>query len=172
VDDDWLLTFCAPSLHLFLFFVFLSYIQPPVAAGAVGVARRALDESIKYALERKTMGKPIAAHQAVAFMIADMATGVEAARLLTYKSAWLVDHGMKNTTFASMAKLFAAEHCLKTVNDAVQIFGGTGFNEDAGIAKLYRDARIYAIYEGTSQIQRLIISRDILQDPTLTAPFA
>ena len=93
--------------------------RPPVAAGAVGLGRRALDEALKYSLERKTMGKPIAAHQAVAFMLADMAAGLEAARLLTHKSAWLNDHGMKNTHLASMAKLFAAEHANKCAADAV-----------------------------------------------------
>jgi acyl-CoA dehydrogenase len=102
--------------------------RPPVAAGAVGLGRRALEEALKYSLERKTMGKPIAAHQAVGFMLADMATGLEAARLLTYKSAWMVDHGMKNTAFASMAKMFAADHANKCATDAVQIFGGNGFN--------------------------------------------
>ena len=146
------------------------FTRPPVAAGAVGLARRALDEATKYALERKTMGKPIAQHQAVAFMLADMATGIEAARLLTYKSAWLIDNGHKNTTWASMAKLFASEHCNRVVYDAVQVFGGAGFNEDYPVAKLMRDARIYSIYEGTSQIQRLIVSRDILTDPTLITP--
>ena len=92
--------------------------RPPVAAGAVGLGRRALDEAMRYALQRKTMGKPIAAHQAVAFMLADMATGLEAARLLTYKSAWMVDHGQKNTAFASMAKLYAADHANKCATDA------------------------------------------------------
>jgi len=131
-----------------------------------------MDEALAYSLQRKTMGKAIAQHQAVAFMLADMATGIEAARLLTYKAAWMVDNGMRNTTWASMAKLFAAEHCQKVVNDAVQIFGGAGFNEDLGIAKLLRDARIFPIYEGTSQIQRLIISRDLLEAPEKTKPFA
>jgi acyl-CoA dehydrogenase len=93
--------------------------RPPVAAGAVGLGRRALDEALKYAMERKTMGKPIAAHQAVGFMLADMATGLEAARLLTYKSAWMVDHGLANTAFASMAKMFAADHANKCSTDAV-----------------------------------------------------
>jgi acyl-CoA dehydrogenase len=93
--------------------------RPPVAAGAVGLGRRALDEALKYSLERKTMGKPIAGHQAVAFMLADMAAGLEAARLLTYKSAWMVDHGLTNTAFASMAKMFAADHANKCATDAV-----------------------------------------------------
>jgi len=95
--------------------------RPPVAAGAVGLGRRALDEAIIYSLERKTMGKPIASHQAIGFMLADMATGLEAARLLTYKSAWMVDNGVKNTTFASMAKMFAADHANKCATDAVYV---------------------------------------------------
>lgn len=146
------------------------FTRPPVAAGAVGLARRAMDEAIKYSLERKTMGKAIAQHQAVAFMLADMATGIEAARMMTYKAAWMADHGIKNTTWASMAKLFAADHCNKVVYDAVQVFGGAGFNEDFPVAKLMRDARIYSIYEGTSQIQRLIVSRDILTEPDKLTP--
>jgi acyl-CoA dehydrogenase len=148
------------------------FTRPPVAIGAVGLARRAMDEAIAYSLQRKTMGKPIAQHQAVAFMIADMAAGIEAARLLTYKSAWLIDNGIRNTAWASMAKLFAAEHCNKVVSDAVQIFGGAGYNEDMPVAKLMRDAKIYQIYEGTSQIQRMIISRELLVDPSKTTPFA
>lgn len=146
------------------------FTRPPVAAGAVGLARRAMDEARSYALERKTMGKPIAMHQAVAFMLADMAIGIEAGRLMTYKSAWMVDNGKRNTHLASMAKCFAADHCNKTVADAVQVFGGNGFNSEYPVEKLMRDAKIYQIYEGTSQIQRLIVSRDILTDFDLTTP--
>ena len=144
--------------------------RPPVAAGAVGLARRAMDEAVAYSKERKTMGKPIAMHQAVAFMIADMAMGIESSRLLTYKAAWMVDSGERNTHLASMAKAFAADHCNKVVTDAVQIFGGNGFNTEYPVEKLMRDAKIYQIYEGTSQIQRLIISRDIIPNPELTTP--
>lgn len=135
--------------------------RPPVAAGAVGLSRRAMDEAIGYAKERKTMGTPIAFHQSVSNMIADMAINVEAARLLTYKSAYEVDHGRRNTLFASMAKCFAAETCNRTVADAVQVFGGNGYNTEYPVEKLMRDAKIYQIYEGTSQIQRLIIAREI-----------
>jgi len=134
--------------------------RPPVAAGAVGLARRAMDEAIGYALERKTMGVPIAHHQAVSFMIADMAIGVEAARGLVHKSAWEIDQGRRNTMFASMAKAFAGDHANKVVADAVQVFGGNGFNTEYPVEKLMRDAKIYQIYEGTSQIQRLIVSRE------------
>jgi acyl-CoA dehydrogenase len=148
------------------------FTRPPVASGAVGLARRATDEAIKYALERRTMGKPIAQHQAVAFMIADMAAGIEAARLLTYKAAWMADQGVRNTTFASMAKLLAADHANRCATDAVQIFGGSGFNEDMPVAKLMRDAKIFQLYEGTSQIQRLIISREVFTAPAITTPLA
>ena len=135
--------------------------RPPVASGAVGLARRAMDEAIAYATQRHTMGSPIAAHQAVSFMIAEMAMGVEASRLLTHKAAWEIDQGRKNTMYASMAKGFAADHCNKVCADAVQIFGGNGFNTEYPVEKLMRDAKIYQIYEGTSQIQRLIVSREI-----------
>ena len=143
-----------------------------MASGAVGLARRATDEALKYATERKTMGKVIAQHQAIAFMLADMVAGVEAARLLTYKAAYMHDAGVRNPYFASIAKLFAAEHANKCAADAVQIFGGAGFNEDMPVAKLMRDAKIFALYEGTSQIQRLIISRELLAAHTLTTPLA
>lgn len=144
--------------------------RPPVAIGAVGVARRAMDEAIKYALERKTMGKPIFDHQAVAFMIADMAAGIEMARLMTYKAACEIDAGRRNTLWASMAKGFAADHANKVCYDAIQIFGGMGFNTEAPVEKLYRDARIFSIYEGTSQIQRLIVSREIMANPSVLTP--
>ncbi|KAH9258754.1 hypothetical protein BASA81_003256, partial [Batrachochytrium salamandrivorans] len=139
--------------------------RPPVAIGAVGVARRALDETIQYALQRKTMGKVIFDHQAVAFMIADMASGIEMARLMTYKAACEIDAGRRNTMWASMAKGFAADHANKVCYDAIQIFGGMGFNTEAPVEKLYRDARIFSIYEGTSQIQKMIVSREIQTNP-------
>jgi len=144
--------------------------RPPVAAGAVGLARRAMDEAIAYSLERRTMGRPIAAHQAVAFKVAEMAMGIEAARLLTYKAAWMVDNGQKNTHVASMAKALAADHANKVTTEAVQIFGGAGFNTEYPVEKLFRDAKIYQIYEGTSEIQRLIISRDVYGNPSLVEP--
>merc|ERR550534_3541122 len=135
--------------------------RPPVAAGAVGLAQRALDEATKYALERKTMGKKIAEHQAVAFIFADMAIGVETARLIMQRSAWEVDQGRRNTYYASIAKAFAADVANKAATDAVQVFGGNGFNSDYPVEKLMRDAKIYQIYEGTAQIQRMIVSREL-----------
>jgi len=104
--------------------------RPLVAAAAVGLAQRCLDESTEYALTRNTMGKPIAEHQSIAFMLADMAINIEAARNLTWKSSWLRDEGQKNTYLASIAKAFAGEAANKAAQDAVQIFGGNGFNSE------------------------------------------
>jgi acyl-CoA dehydrogenase len=134
-----------------------------VAVAAVGVARRAMDEAVNYSQTRKTFGLPIAAHQAVAFMIADMAKDIEAARLLVYKSAWMIDRGERNTKFASFAKAFASDTVMKVTTDAVQIFGGYGYSSEYPVEKLMRDAKIYQIYEGTSQIQRIIISKEIFE---------
>ena len=136
--------------------------RPPVAMGAVGLAQRALDEATKYSTERKTMGKPICEHQAVAFMLADMAIGVETGRLMVYKSAHEVDNGRRNTYYASIAKAYCGDHANKAATDAVQIFGGNGFNTGYPVEKLMRDAKIYQIYEGTQQIQRVIISRFLI----------
>lgn len=138
--------------------------RPPVAAGAVGLAQRALDEALKYSLERKTFGVPIAQHQSVSNMLADMAIGVETARLAYLLSAWEIDQGRRNSYYASIAKLHASDVANKNASDAVQIFGGNGFNSEYPVEKLMRDAKIYQIYEGTSQIQRMIISRQVLDD--------
>ncbi|PHZ12478.1 acyl-CoA dehydrogenase NM domain-like protein [Rhizopus microsporus ATCC 52813] len=135
--------------------------RPLVAAGAVGLARRAMEEATKYSLERKTMGKPIFNHQAVAFMLADMIMNIEASRLMVYRSAWMRDQGQRNTWYASMAKAMASETANKCAADAVQIFGGNGFNTEYPVEKLMRDAKIFMIYEGTSQIQRLVVSRGL-----------
>ncbi len=137
--------------------------RPPVAAGAVGVARAAMEHAIRYAQERSTFGKPIAAHQAVNFMIAEMAMGIEASRLLVWQSAALADAGKRNTAQASMAKAFAADTAMRVTTDAVQLFGGYGFSSEYPVEKLMRDAKIYQIYEGTSQIQRMIIGREMFQ---------
>ncbi|KAM7281949.1 putative medium-chain specific acyl-CoA dehydrogenase, mitochondrial isoform X2 [Ixodes scapularis] len=133
-----------------------------VAAGATGVAQRALDEAVKYSLERKTFGAPICTHQAVQFMLADMAVGVEVSRLAWMRAAWETDQGRRNTYYASVAKSLASDVANKNATDAVQIFGGNGFNSEYPVEKLMRDAKIYQIYEGTSQIQRLIIGRELL----------
>ena len=137
--------------------------RPPVAAGAVGVAKAAMNHAMKYATERKTFGVPIAKHQAVSFMIAEMAMNIEAARLLVWKSAHEIDQGRRNTKFAAMAKAFAADMCNKVCTDAVQVFGGYGYSTEYPVEKLFRDSKIFKIYEGTSQIQRLIISKEIFE---------
>ncbi len=135
--------------------------RPPVAAAAVGVARRALDEATKYAMERKAFGKPIAVNQAISFMLADMAMNIEASEHLTRHAAWLIDQGKSNVKEAAMAKAFAADTVMKATTDAVQVFGGYGYSAEYPVEKLMRDAKIYQIYEGTSQIQRVIIAREL-----------
>ncbi|KAI7904617.1 acyl-CoA dehydrogenase/oxidase [Cokeromyces recurvatus] len=135
--------------------------RPLVASGAIGLARRAMEEATRYSLERKTMGKPIFHHQAVSFMLADMAIGIESARMMVYRSAYMRDQGEKNTWHASIAKALAGDVANKCATDAVQIFGGNGFNTEYPVEKLMRDAKIFQIYEGTAQIQRLIISRGL-----------
>ena len=137
--------------------------RPPTAAGAIGVAQRALDESIRYAKERTTWGKPLWQHQVIGHMIADMAMEVEAARLLVWKAAWSVDAGVRNTTAAAFAKAFAADICMKITTDAVQVFGGYGYMSEYPVEKLMRDAKIFQIYEGTSQIQRNIVVRELFR---------
>merc|ERR1712131_9204 len=134
--------------------------RPPVAAGATGLAQRALDEATRYALERKTFGRLIADHQAVSFLLAEMAMKVELARMGYQRLAWEVDNGKRNTYYASIAKAFAGDIANQVASHAVQVFGGNGFNSEYPVEKLMRDAKIYQIYEGTAQIQRLIISRE------------
>jgi len=136
--------------------------RPAVASGAVGLARRALDEAAKYSMERQTMGKPIFEHQAIAFMLADMAIGIESARMMVWRSAQMIDEGKRNTYYASIAKALASDVANKCASDAVQVFGGNGFNTEYPVEKLMRDAKIFQLYEGTSQIQRVIVSRWVL----------
>ena len=135
--------------------------RPPVAAGAVGLARRAMDEAIQYSTQRKAFGQPISSFQAVSFMIAEMAMNVEAGRGLVWKAASEIDNKRKNTKYAAIAKAFCADMAMKVATDAVQVFGGYGYSEEYPVEKLMRDAKIYQIYEGTSQIQRLIIAKEI-----------
>ncbi|WP_420645777.1 acyl-CoA dehydrogenase family protein [Candidatus Leptofilum sp.] len=137
--------------------------RPPTSAGAVGVAQRALDESIRYAKERVVKGQPIWKHQVIGHMIADMAMEVEAARLLVWKSAWAVDEGVSNTLYSAFGKAYAADKAMKIATDAVQVFGGYGYMSEYPVEKLMRDAKIYQIYEGTSQIQREIIVRELFR---------
>ena len=135
--------------------------RPPVAAAALGVARRALDESVRYARERTAFGQPIFHFQGVGFMLSDMAIRVEAGRHLAYKSAWDVDNGQRNTLSAAMAKSFCADAAMQNATDAVQVFGGNGYSREYPVEKLMRDAKIYQIYEGTTQIQKQIILREL-----------
>ncbi len=136
--------------------------RPGVAAMATGVARAAFEFACAYSKERVQFGVPIAMHEAIQFMIADMATDIEAARLLTWQSAVLLDQGLRNTLASSHAKRFAADTAMKVATDAVQIYGGYGFIKDYPVEKLMRDAKIMQLYEGTSQIQRLVIAREVL----------
>jgi acyl-CoA dehydrogenase len=133
--------------------------RPDVAALAVGVARAAFEYAMDYAQQREQFGKPIARFQAIGFMLADMATEIDAARLLTWRSAWMLDQGLPVNKEASMAKRFAADTAMKVTTDAVQIMGGVGYTRDYPTEKWMRDAKIMQIYEGTSQIQRIVISR-------------
>uniref|UniRef100_A0A0R3RLL7 medium-chain acyl-CoA dehydrogenase n=1 Tax=Elaeophora elaphi TaxID=1147741 RepID=A0A0R3RLL7_9BILA len=142
--------------------------RPVVAAAAVGLSWRALDEACKYALERKAFGEPIVKNQGVSFILADMAVNLELARLITYRAAVAVNSQEPFSYYASVAKCFAADTANIAASNAVQIFGGNGFNKEYPVEKLMRDAKIYQIYEGTSQIQRIIISRHILQKLTNT----
>ncbi len=139
----------------------LDYTRPGTAAGAVGVAKAAFDYAVDYAKERVQFGQPIAMYQGVNFMIADMAAETEAARLLTWQAAWLLDQGRRATLQSSYAKRFAADTAMKVTTDAVQIFGGYGYMKEYPVEKLMRDAKLFQIYEGTSQIQRLVIAREI-----------
>ncbi|VAW06587.1 Isovaleryl-CoA dehydrogenase [hydrothermal vent metagenome] len=132
-----------------------------IAAMAVGVLQACLDESLAYAKERTSFGKPIGSYQAVAFKIADMEVMTEAARLLTYKAAWLKDHGRPFKQAATIAKLYATEAAVTATRDATQVFGGAGFIDETLVARHYRDAKILEIGEGTSEVQRLVISRGL-----------
>jgi acyl-CoA dehydrogenase len=135
--------------------------RPAVSCASVGVARAAMEHARDYSMQRKTMGKPIYKHQAISFMVADMAMNIDAGRLLCWRAASLKDQGLRNTMEASMAKAFCADMCMKVAIDAVQVFGGYGYSQEYPVEKLMRDAKIFQIYEGTSQIQRVIIGREL-----------
>ena len=150
VGDGWKLAMAA-----------FDYTRPAVASAAVGLARAAMEHAVRYAGERKTFGKPLSAHQAISFMVAEMAMNIEAGRLLCRNAGWRRDQGLRNTMESSFAKAFCADMAMKVSTDAVQIFGGYGYSAEYPVEKLMRDAKIFQIYEGTSQIQRLIIGREI-----------
>jgi acyl-CoA dehydrogenase len=136
--------------------------RPWIAASAAGLIRRSLDESRGYALERKTFGVPIAQHQAVQFMLAEMAIAYETTRLLWQKAAWMIDQGKVDSIVSSYAKAYGADAAMRVATDAVQIFGGYGYTKEYPVEKLMRDAKLLQIYEGTSQIQRMVIARNLL----------
>jgi acyl-CoA dehydrogenase len=133
-----------------------------VAAIGVGVARAAMDHAVAYARERVAFGQPIAGHQGIEFMIAEMARDVEAARMLTWHAAWLFDQGKNASMESSCAKLFATDTAMRVATDAVQIFGGNGYMREYPVEKLMRDAKLLQIYEGTNQIQRIVIARNVI----------
>jgi acyl-CoA dehydrogenase len=137
--------------------------RPMTAAIAVGIARAACEHAIGYAKERKQFGAAIGTFQGIQFMLADMATGVDAARLLTWRSAWLLDEGKSASLESSMAKRVSADTAMSVATDAVQIFGGYGYTKEYPVEKLMRDAKLLQIYEGTSQIQRIVIARELLK---------
>jgi acyl-CoA dehydrogenase len=140
----------------------IDYARAAVAAMAVGVARAAYEHAAEYGRQRVQFGQPIAMNQAIYFLLADMVTDIEAARLLTWKAAWLADQGKRNTKEASFAKAFAADLAMRAATDAVQIFGGYGYMKDYPVEKLMRDAKLLQIFEGTSQIQRMVIAKETL----------
>jgi alkylation response protein AidB-like acyl-CoA dehydrogenase len=138
--------------------------RPSIGALANGITARALDESIAYAKQRKAFGGPISGFQAVQFLLADMAKDLEAARLLTYQSAWALDEGTPAPKLSSFAKCFATDAAMRASTDAVQIFGGNGYTKEYPVEKLMRDAKLMQIYEGTNQIQRVVIARELLRE--------
>ncbi len=136
--------------------------RPDIGAGACGIMRRALEESIKYALERKTFGTTISNHQAVQFMIAEMGIKYEATRLLVHKAAWMLGKPSKqSSTVSAIGKAFGADAAMAVATDAVQVFGGNGYMKEYPVEKLMRDAKVLQIYEGTSQIQRMVIAKNL-----------
>ncbi|MFB1480001.1 acyl-CoA dehydrogenase family protein [Corallococcus sp. RDP092CA] len=137
--------------------------RPLTASISIGIARAALEHSLEYSAQRHTMGKPIREHQAVQFMLAEMAMNTHAARLLTWESAQVLDEGQRNTLQSSYAKCFAADMAMKVATDAVQVFGGYGYMKEYPVEKLMRDAKLIQVYEGTSQVQRLVIAKELFR---------
>jgi alkylation response protein AidB-like acyl-CoA dehydrogenase len=135
-----------------------------IAAQALGIAEAAFRYATRYAAERTTFGKPLAEHQAISFKLADMQTRIRAARLLTYEAAWMKDQGMRHSEAGARAKLYASMVANEVTYDAVQVLGGQGYMKDHPVERYYRDARVTEIYEGTSEIQRLVISRGVLRE--------
>lgn len=142
----------------------LDITRPMIAIGAVGIARTAMELATQYAKKRVQFGVPIAQHQAVQFMLADMIKDIEAARLLVYKAAWLADQGIRNSKEAAIAKAFSADVAMQVTTNAVQIYGGMGYTKWHPVEKLMRDAKVIQIYEGSAQIMRMIIARQLVQE--------
>ncbi|MDP6907112.1 MAG: acyl-CoA dehydrogenase family protein [Candidatus Thalassarchaeaceae archaeon] len=138
--------------------------RPNIAAHATGISRAAFEHALQYSNERETFGKKLHQHQAIQFMLADMKTKIEASRALTWKTAWESDQGIRNTESAAHAKRFAADAAMEVTTDAVQIFGGYGYSEEYPVARLMRAAKVMQIYEGSSQVQRMIIGREMTRD--------
>jgi len=138
--------------------------RPNIAAHATGISRAAFEHALQYADERETFGKKLHQHQAIQFMLADMKTKIEASRALTWKTAWESDNGIRNTESAAHAKRFAADTAMEITTDSVQIFGGYGYSEEYPVARLMRAAKVMQIYEGSSQVQRMIIGREMIRD--------
>ena len=134
-----------------------------IASQALGIAQAAYEAAMKYSKERKAFGGPISNLQAIQFKLADMAVAIDAARLLTHRACWMKDNGMRHTAESSMAKLFSSEMCKKVVDQALQIYGGYGFVKDYPVERYFRDQKITELYEGTSEIQRLVIARSLLR---------
>jgi acyl-CoA dehydrogenase len=137
--------------------------RPTIGASAVGVAKCAMQHSINYAKERKQFGRPIADFQAIQFMIADMAKEIECARLVTWHAGWLVDNNIRSSLVSSISKAFASDACMRITTDAVQIFGGYGYTKEYPVEKLMRDAKLLQIYEGTNQVQRMVIAKEVMK---------
>jgi butyryl-CoA dehydrogenase len=133
-----------------------------IASQALGIARAALDVSVAYAKERKSFGVPIAQHQAIQFKLADLAMQLDAARLLTWRAATMKDEGVRHTTESAIAKLYASEMATRVAHKAIQVHGGYGYSSEFPVERNYRDARITEIYEGTSEIQRIVIAASLL----------
>lgn len=138
--------------------------RPNIAAHATGLSRAAYEHALQYSNERHSFGKPLHKHQAIQFMLADMKTSIEASRMLTWRSAAEADAGVKNTESAAHAKRFASDAAMQIATDAVQVYGGYGYSEEYPVARLMRAAKVMQIYEGSSQVQRMIIGREITKN--------
>lgn len=141
----------------------LDQTRTPIAAMATGIAQAALDHASGYATQRRSFGKPIAEHQAIQIKLANMAQDIHAARLLTWHSAWTIDHGARGSLESSIAKCFASDAAMRVADEAIQIFGGYGYMKDYPVEKLLRDAKLAQIYEGSNEIQRIVIARELLR---------